>query len=85
MGAGVVVINAEQFYEEAKKAGKIYFILSQLTTLALWIRALTLDPAAPLAKYPSYLDVFDTKAARVLPKHHPMEHKIETELGKELP
>ena len=33
--------------------------------------------------YGQYIDVFDAQKAGVLPEHHPMEHKIEVEVGKE--
>jgi hypothetical protein len=49
------------------------------------IGALTLDPVVLSAEYSSYSDVFDAEAAGVLPEHHPMEHKIEVEPGKEPP
>jgi hypothetical protein len=36
-------------------------------------------------KYHDFLDVFSKKAADMLPEHHPIDHKIETEPGAQPP
>ncbi|KFZ00320.1 hypothetical protein V498_00155 [Pseudogymnoascus sp. VKM F-4517 (FW-2822)] len=83
---GVEEVGPEEFYEAVRQEGGIYCVLSYRGPERRRIGAITTERATdagdpPTTRLPPhyqpYADVFDAEKAGLLPKHHPIEHKIE--------
>jgi hypothetical protein len=87
---GVEVLEPEEFYQETEGAG-VYCVLTRDRPGSLQIGSVSASTAQAAMtdgipqEYWDYADVFDATAAGILPEHHPMEHRIELEPGKEPP
>lgn len=81
-------VGPEEFYKDVQRAGGAYGVLTQKMTNnpnGRRIGAVTGSETHLPEGYASYADVFDNDKAGVLPEHHPMEHKIDVEEGKDPP
>lgn len=81
---GIEVVDAEQFYTSTEGA-QFYGVNAHALAPRARVGALSADAVVLLAEDTSYADVFDARAAGMLPEHHPMEHKIDMQPGKEPP
>lgn len=85
---GVVTeVGPEQFYEDVQTAGGAYGVFTPTWGRARRVGVVATGTASVSlpGRYREYADVFDAEKAGVLPEHHPMEHKIEVQEGKEPP
>lgn len=82
--AKVDVVDADQFYVETESA-QVYSVQTRPSDVSSRIGTISARQTPIPEMYEQYADVFDDQKAGVLPEHHPMEHKIEMEAGKEPP
>src|SRR6266487_4175760 len=69
------------------REARVFCLVAKMYKGRLQIGAVTAGNRTSLVpkEYLDYADVFDASAAGILPEHHPMEHRIDLEPGKEPP
>ena len=82
----IEILKPKEFVKYMQKS-RVFCLVAKMYGNRLHIGAVTAGGRTDLVpeEFLSYTDVFDASAAGILAEHHPMEHRIDLEPGKEPP